>query len=98
MNRDELINIALVELKNICEEDNIDTTNFNSETVLFGSEGVIDSLGLIALVVKIEDYVAENSNKEIQIIDENAIVLDGQPLFKNLSMLVDLALAKLNEK
>jgi acyl carrier protein len=54
MNKQELVDVILSELKVICQENGIDAANINAETVLFGSASVIDSLALVGLIIKLE--------------------------------------------
>jgi len=55
-------------------------------------------LGLVTLVVKLEDYIFEKEGKEIQIVDDDAILTSsGNPL-QTPSILADLILSKLHEK
>jgi acyl carrier protein len=98
MNKNELINVILSEIKNICEETNINVPDINIETEIFGEGSILDSLGLVTLVVKLEDYLIENSAKEIQIVDDEAILTGTENSLRTPNVLADLILSKLYDK
>ena len=97
MNKAELIDVILTELKVICEENGIDGGAVDSKTVLFGGGSIIDSLALVGLIIKVEEFVMDQTGKEIQVIDEDAIVTDGRTPFENAESLAELVLAKVDE-
>ena len=96
MNKEKLIEVILTELKVICEENGIDSGDIDGDTMLFGGTALIDSLALVGLIIRVEEYVLEKTGKEIQVIDEDAIVNDSTTPFQNAVMLAELVLAKLN--
>jgi len=96
MNEAELIDVILAELKVICEENEIDAGPVDRETVLFGSGSIIDSLALVGLIIKVEEFIFERTGKEVQVIDEDAIITEGKTPFRNASTLAALAIAKSN--
>ena len=96
MNKEKLIDVILTELKVICEENGIDSGDIDGDTMLFGGSALIDSLALVGLIIKVEEYVFEKTGKEIQVIDEEAIITDSTTPFKNAVTLAELVLEKLN--
>lgn len=97
MNKQELIEVIMAELRVICEENNLNVDTLNQETMLFGGGSIIDSLSLVGLIIKVEEHILEKTGKEIQLIDENAIIADGITPFRNALTLAELALVKTNE-
>jgi hypothetical protein len=95
MNKEKLIDVILTELKVICKENDIDSGYIDGDTMLFGGTALIDSLALVGLIIKVEEYVFENTGKEIQVIDEEAIITDSTTPFRNAVTLSELVLAKL---
>jgi acyl carrier protein len=63
----------------------------NLDTKLFGSESELDSLGLVGLIVDIEESINSNYNISISIADEKAMSLKNSP-FKNIETLSDYIL------
>ncbi len=97
MNKSELIEVIMTELKTVCEENEIDFSSVNEETMLFGGGSIIDSMALVGLIIKVEEYIYDKTGKEVQVIDENAIITDTVTPFKNAASLAELALNKSNE-
>lgn len=96
MNKEKLIDVILTELKVICEENGIDSGDIDGDTMLFGGTALLDSLALVGLIIKVEEYVFEKTGKEIQVIDEEAIITDSTTPFQNAVTLAELVLAKLH--
>ena len=61
---------------------------------LFGSGSVIDSLDLVGIVVSLEETIREKTGKEIEIVDETAIVSAVSP-FRTVDSMTDHVLSKL---
>jgi hypothetical protein len=57
MSREEIVNTILVRLRAVCKMKGIaEKQTFNESTVLIGSESaVLDSLGLVLLLVQVEE-------------------------------------------
>ena len=96
MNEAELVDVILAELKVICEENDIDASKVDRETVLFGSGSIIDSLALVGLIIKVEEFIYERTGKEVQVIDEEAIITEDKTPFRNATTLAALGIAKSN--
>jgi acyl carrier protein len=97
MNKSDLVDLIIAELKEICDESNIDTSDIDNQTVLFGGDSIIDSMALVGLIVKVEEYVLENTGKEIDVIDEETIIIDSKTPLENAVTLAELVLKKSNE-
>lgn len=67
------------------------------ETVIFGKASPLDSLGLVNLVVSLEQAVNDEFDFEITLADERAMSLESSP-FKTVSTLADYILLLLKEK
>ena len=98
MNKASLIETILAELKVIFHENNLEEKDLNEETILFGAGSAIDSLDLVGLIVKIEEHVLEKTNREIQIINEEAVISGGSTPFKTVASLAQLVMQKIDEK
>ena len=58
------------------------------ETAIFGSDGELDSLGLVSFLVIVEQNIEDQYNVEITIADEKAMSLKHSP-FRTVGTLVD---------
>ena len=68
----------------------------STKTVLFGNSGQLDSLGLVKLLIIIEQNIADNLDKSITIADERAISQKHSP-FKTIGTLANYIDMRLNE-
>jgi acyl carrier protein len=60
--------------------------NFGTDTVLFGNNSVIDSIGLVIIVVEVEQRVFDDFNINISLADEKAMSQKNSP-FKTIESL-----------
>jgi acyl carrier protein len=58
------------------------------EATLFGKDGVVDSLGLVTLVVAVEQRVARAYGKQVTLATEQAMSRSASP-FRSLGRLAD---------
>ncbi|OQY50377.1 MAG: acyl carrier protein [Candidatus Parabeggiatoa sp. nov. 2] len=66
-------------------------------TVLFGKFGQLDSLGLVNLIVAIEEKLQEECNVSITLADERAMSQRNSP-FRTVASLIDYIAMLLNEE
>jgi len=66
------------------------------DTVLFGRSGVLDSLGLVNLIVAAEEKIEEEFGSTITIADERAMSQKNSP-FRTIGTLVDYVSSLLEE-
>lgn len=58
------------------------------ETILFGKSGQLDSLGLVSLIVEVEQNIQDEFGAEITLADERAMSQEHSP-FKSVRALSD---------
>jgi len=68
----------------------------SSSTVLFGRGSNLDSLGLVSLIVGIEQGLADHFGREMTLADEKAMSQRSSP-FRTVSTLVDYIVLRLEE-
>ena len=61
-----------------------------TDTPLFGREGVLDSLGLVALVVAVEQAIEDEYGVSVSLADERALS-EGKSPFRTVGALADYA-------
>ena len=71
-------------------------TDFGPNTPLFGRNGVFDSMGLVSLVVAVEERIEEEYGFLIALADERAMLQEKSP-FLNVSSLAEYAERALDE-
>lgn len=68
----------------------------SEQTVLFGIGGVLDSLGLVNLIVAVEQRVEDELGSTIVLADEKAMAQKNSP-FRTVATLVDYIAQQLDE-
>ena len=82
----QLIFIAIDELnEQRGTEDQISKT---LDTVILGQDSMIDSLGLVNLIVSLEQSVNDEMDVEITLADERAMMMESSP-FRSVRTLAD---------
>lgn len=86
MNRTEILKIVVESFEDFAETESI-SIEVNESTPLMGSGSVIDSLGLVTLLVDVEGRLADE-DVEISIISEKAMSQKNSP-FVSVGTLAD---------
>ena len=87
-----MINIIISELS-ILDKDITSTP----DTKLFGNDGILDSMGLVNLVVSLEERIQEEYDVAITLADESAMSLSKSP-FLTVASLADYIKELLREE
>jgi acyl carrier protein len=70
--------------------------SLSDQTVLFGKEGLFDSLGLVALIVDVEQSLADATGVSITLGDDRAMSQSHSP-FRTIGALADYARLLIDE-
>ena len=65
----------------------------NKDTILLGSKSILDSLGLIGLLIDIEEELSSRIDKPVQLLDEKALSEKNSP-FRTIGSLSDFIIRK----
>lgn len=76
--------------------DNNILENLNISTRLYGSNGILDSLGLVALVTDLEDAIYVKFSKSVVLADEKAMSQQTSP-FRSIGSLSEYIMKVINE-
>ena len=82
----EIIYQAIDEINT--ERDVADQLTKTETTVILGSDGKLDSLGLVNLIVSLEEAINDTLDIEITLADERAMSRESSP-FKTVASLAD---------
>ena len=94
-NKKDIINIIYVSLDDINEQYELNIQK-DTNTRLFGKDSNIDSLGLVNLIVSIEDSINKSFDTSISIADEKAMSQKYSP-FRSIDTLADYIVSLINE-
>ena len=79
--------MVLSALNEIAEDTgNESLSNTNAKTKLFGSNGVLDSMGIVFLVSELEDLISDEFDVDVSLADEKAMSQVTSP-FRNVETL-----------
>lgn len=96
--RKKIVKIILDALKQVYEDQNVTfQLDISPNIKLFGSEASLDSLGLINLIVAVEQNIEDVFETEITLADERAMSQKDSP-FKTVESLTDYIEILLEEK
>ena len=95
MEQDKIEKLVLNVINSYCVSINL-STQINLDTPLIGSSRLIDSMGLVNILVDIENALVEE-NYEILIMSENAMSLKISP-FRTIGALIQYISKEINHK
>lgn len=95
INNNEIVGIIFNSIDDLNQENNINIIK-DRTTKLFGTDGELDSILLVNLIVSIEESIEEKTGKYVPIADERAFSLEQSP-FKNIETLANHIETLLNE-
>lgn len=84
----QILEIILSELKGMPLRPETEEMPLGEETRLFGKKGVLDSIGLVSLLVAVEQAVEDAFEVSITIVSEKAMSQERSP-FRTIGSLVD---------
>lgn len=89
MERAEILDIVYEVMKELNEEREDETKlDLNENTMLFGRDSNLDSLGLVTIIVGVEQTILDELGVEITLTDEKAMSQTRSP-FRTVGSLVD---------
>lgn len=98
MTEEGIQKIIIKNLVTLLDDFHIETDKeVSSTTIIYGNEGVLDSMGLVSLVADVENEIAEVSGKSITLASEKAMSRSRSP-FHTVSTLTDFCLECLTDQ
>jgi acyl carrier protein len=96
MERDALIGLIAERLRELGPPGLVPGSQVTEETALLGDQGLLDSLGLVNLLVDVEQALEEETGAALTIGDDRAVSARHSP-FRTVGTLADYALDLLHE-
>ncbi|TVP43567.1 MAG: acyl carrier protein [Gemmatimonadales bacterium] len=88
-----MIGLVLRLAREVAESEQIDLPeDFDSDTRLFGDTGLLDSLGLVSLVLSVEEAIEDLTGVSVALADERAMSQTRSP-FRTVRSLSEYATA-----
>lgn len=94
MMNEELAMIVIETARELGEEAIDSCSDFGIDTKLFGKEGLLDSMGLVTLVIAAEQAIEDKFGQSVVLADEKALSQSKSP-YRTVRTLVEYAAAQL---
>ena len=88
MDRQDLVQQIIHAVQDFLMPDDTESVTVSEETRLLGANGVLDSLGLVSLVLDLEQQINDTLGTTIALADERAMSQTRSP-FRSVSSLAD---------
>ena len=89
--KDKIVKIIIAAANELNDEEEISVSEELSEsTRLFGENGVLDSMGLVSLVVAVEQSIDEELDVSVSLADEKALSQKNSP-YRTIETLAEYA-------
>jgi acyl carrier protein len=95
--RSAALNIVIASIQEVFAQNGVDgPATLNEETVLVGKDAVLDSLGVVSLVVEIEQRVESEHGDSVTLANDKAMSQRNSP-FRTVGVLTDHLVAMVQE-
>jgi acyl carrier protein len=84
-------------IQTVADQGSEAPANVGRETALFGPTGLLDSVGLVSLVLAVEQEISDRFGVAVSLADEKALSQRHSP-FRNVGSLVDYAVQEIEAK
>ncbi len=92
--RQKMIDLIIETASELGEDEIGISEKMTDETVLFGRDGVLDSMGLVTLIIAVEQEIEEKFDRTAGLADEKAMSQERSP-YRSVSSLADYAVSQL---
>ena len=92
--KQEIIDLIIETAKELGEDETGLAEDLNADTLLFGEGGVLDSMGLVTLVIAVEQAIEDKYDVTPGLADEKALSQAHSP-YRTVSTLADYAAAQI---
>ena len=95
--RERLIELIVVAARELAESEDVEVPDdLDSDTRLFGQDGSFDSMGLVSLVVAVEQAIDDEFGRIVALADDKALSQKSSP-YRTIGTLADYALSQLEQ-
>ena len=87
--KSEIVKLITETAKELAEQDEFELdSEFTPDSTLFGDNGLLDSMGLVSLVVAVEQAIEEKFDTVVSLADEKALSQKNSP-YRTVSSLAE---------
>ena len=91
----EITNLIIATAEELGESELNLTEQLNPDTKLFGSDGALDSMGLVTLIVAVEQAIEDKYDDAVALADEKALSQQRSP-YRTVTTLAEYAASQLS--
>ncbi len=96
MNDQALLDLVVETVRGYCIAMRPAEAEVSAETALYGSSGILDSIGLVSVVVELEQKLSDREGCSVSLMDDRALSQARSP-FRTVRSLADYVRARLDE-
>ena len=94
--QDKIIELIINTAADLGEDELSFSGQLDAETRLFGKEGALDSMGLVTLIVAVEQAIEDEFDESVALADEKALSRGRSP-YRTVATLAEYAAEQLEE-
>ena len=91
----EITNLIIATAEELGESELNLTEQLNPDTKLFGADGALDSMGLVTLIVAVEQAIEDKYDDAVALADEKALSQQRSP-YRTVTTLAEYAASQLS--
>ena len=92
--RKEIVELIIETAAELGEDEIGLTSELGEDTILFGREGVLDSMGLVTLIIAVEQAIEDKFDQSVALADDKAMSQQKSP-YRSVATLADYAAAEM---
>ena len=92
--RQEIIKLIIDTASELGEDEIGIAGGLSEDTVLFGKDGVLDSMGLVTLIIAVEQAIEDRYDTSAGLADEKAMSQSRSP-YRSVASLADYAVSQI---
>ncbi len=90
----EIIELIVETARELGEDELSLTEELNADTRLFGKEGALDSMGLVTLIIAVEQAIEDRFESPVALADEKALSQTRSP-YRSVATLAEYAASQI---
>lgn len=94
---DEIVSLVIETARELGEDEIGISEDLTENTVLFGKDGVLDSMGLVTLIIAVEQAIEDKFDQSVGLADEKAMSQARSP-YRSVETLSQYAASALEQK
>ena len=94
--QDKIVNLIIETARELGEDELSYSGDLDANTRLFGHEGALDSMGLVTLIIAVEQAIEDEFGASVALADEKALSRARSP-YRSMATLAEYAAEQMEE-